>query len=460
MATSQLFRITEYSDEVQETKSRALQAGALAVGSLVFLGIVLNQSRTLFFVWEEWTQLLDAADTPFWGIFQSHFGYVAPFSRLIFGFEAKIFGDWYTGYVAFNAILVLVFTWLAWWKLPIRSKLGTWFLTAGLVTFLFSAGVLFATNFAAMNGYFLCWVFAMIAIIAARSGRWFVATFALVLSALSNNLMNVTVTFLVIATLLACAGQDSTTEPTRRDRIKIALLGTISLLLSAALLFIGRFFPAADTSIGTGQSLSLPNGTEIFDQLNQFASLFTVWLGSPFVPLVAINQSLYQRSVIFLMDYHVVLIIGLIALAGVFYLVGRTGSKPSFLWLLVPVLAFAGQVVLFRGMQGFEARYTLMWFPGVVILWALWFEQLRGFTWLRIAGLALAGTTAVIAVMASPQFISESVDLIRPRTEFSMELREQMLLCGSVNDSEAFTELSPSMTWEEVCQAHDFVGID
>jgi hypothetical protein len=41
-----------------------------------------------------------------------------------------------------------------------------------------------------------------------------------------------------------------------------------------------------------------------------------------------------------------------------------------------------------------------------------------------------------------------------------MELREQMLLCGSVNDSEAFTELAPSMTWEEVCQAHDFVGID
>lgn len=445
---------------MQGTKSRAIQVGALAVGSLTFLTIVLNQSTTLFFVWEEWTQLLDAADTPLWGIFQSHFGYVAPLSRLIFGIEAKIFDDWYSGYVAFNAILLLVFIWLAWWKLPIRSQFGTWFLTAGLVTFLFSAGVFFATSFAAMNGYFLCWVFAMIAIIAARSGRWVIAPFSVVLSALSNNLMNVTVTFVVIATLFACAGQDAKTESARRYRIKIGLLGALSLLLSAALLFIGRFFPAADTSIGTGQSVSLLNGTEIFDQLNQFASFVTVWLGSPFVPLVAINQSLYQRSVIFLMDYQVVLIVGLLAISGVFYLVARTGGKLNFLWLLLPILAFSTQVTLFRGAQGFEARYTLMWFPAVVILWALWFEQLRGFAWLRVAVLALAGVTTVTAVIASPQFIAQSVDLIRPRTELSVELRDQLLLCGSANDSEALAQLAPSMNWEEVCRAHDFVGIN
>ena len=445
---------------MQGTKSRALQVGALAVGSLTFLTIVLNQSRSLFFVWEEWTQLLDAADTPLWGIFQSHFGYVAPLSRLIFGFEAKIFGDWYSGYVLINAMLVLAFIWLAWWKLPIRSQLGTWFLTAGLVTFLFSAGVLFATNFAAMNGYFLCWVLAMAAIIAAKSKRWFIATIALVLSALSNNLMNVTVTFVVIATLFALVSRDENTHSATGDRVKIALLGSISLVVSGLLLFIGRYFPAADTSIGTGQSVSLPESTEIFDQINQFFSLLTVWLGSPFVPLVAINQSLYQRSVIFLMDYHVVLVISVIALVGVLYLAVRVGGNSSFLWLLLPVVAFAAQVVLFRGTQGFEARYTLMWFPAIVILWALWCEQLRGFTWLRITGLTLAGLTAVTAVIASPHFISESVDLIRPRTEFSVELRDQMLQCGAENDSEALMQLAPSMTWEEVCRAHDFVGLD
>lgn len=442
------------------TKSRALQVGVLAVGSLTFLTIVLNQSRSLFFVWEEWTQLLDAADTPLWGIFQSHYGYVAPLSRLFFGIEAKIFGDWYSGYVVVNAMLVLAFIWLAWWKLPIRSQPSTWFLTAGLVTFLFSAGVLFATNFAAMNGYFLCWVFAMVAIISANSKRWFIATIALVLSALSNNLMNVTTTFVVIATLFAVVSRGENTQSARRDRINIALLATISFLMSGTLLFIGRFFPAADTSIGTGQSVALPDSTQIFDQMNQFFSLFTVWLGSPFVPLVAINQSLYQRSVIFLVDYHLVLITSLVTLVGLFYLCVRAGRNSSFLWLLLPVVAFAAQVLLFRGTQGFEARYTLMWFPAVVVFWALWFEQLRGLIWLRITGLTLAGFTAVTAVIASPQFISESVNLVRPRTELSVELREQMLRCGAVNDSEAFMQLAPSMTWEEVCRAHDFVGLD
>lgn len=417
-------------------------------------------------MWEEWTQLLDAADTPLWGMFQSHFGYVAPFSRLIFGIEAKLFGDWYTGYVAVNALLLLVFIWLVWWKLPLRTMWATWFLTAGLVTFLFSAGAFFATSFAAMNGYFLCWVFGVLAIIAARSGRWLTATFAVVLSALSNNLMNVTVTLVVIATLFAALGQDPKTDSNRATQIKIVLLGGLSLVLSAALLFLGRFFPSADSSVGTSQSLSLPAGSEIFEQANQFLALLTTWLGAPFVPVVAINQSLYQRSVIFLMDYHVVLIIGVLALAVVVYLTSRTGGRLSFLWLLLPIVAFAGQVVLFRGTQGFEARYTLMWLPAVVILWALWFEQMRGLTWLRMIGVALAGVTAVTAVIASPQFLAESVDLIRPRTQLSVELRSQVQQCAtvsnldSVNESEELAQLVPSMTWEEVCRAHDFVGIN
>lgn len=448
---------------MQRSKTSSVQVVALAVASVTFLAVVLNQSSNIFFVWEEWTQLLDAADTPLWGIFQSHFGYVAPLSRLIFGVEAKIFGDWYTGYVALNAALLLIFIWLLWWKLPIRSQFGTWFLTAGLVTFLFSAGTLFATSFAAMNGYFLCWIFATLTIVAARAGRWRVAVLFVILSALSNNLMNVTVTFFVIATLLAFASEKPQQEVTRSNRFKVLLLGAFSLVLSTALLFLGRLFPAADTSIGTSQSLAPIDFSSAIEQVNQFTALITVWLGSPFVPLVAINQSLYQRSVIFLMDYHVLLVLGVLALIGFFYLVLRKGGKESFLWLLLPVATFAAQVVFFRGTQGFEARYTLMWLPAVVILWAVWFDRLRGFLWLRGIGLVLAGVTAVTAVVASPQFVSESVDLIRPRTEFSVELRDLIQQCDSssrFDDSEAVKQLAPSMTWEEVCRAHDFVGLN
>lgn len=448
---------------MQRSKTSSVQVIALAVASITFLAFLLNQSRSLYFVWEEWTQLLDAADTPLWGIFQSHFGYVAPLSRLIFGVEAKIFGDWYTGYVAVNAALLLIFIWLLWWKLPIRSQFGTWFLTAGLVTFLFSAGTLFATSFAAMNGYFLCWIFATLTIVAARAGRWRVAILFVILSALSNNLMNVTVTFFVIATLLVFVSEKPQQEVTRTTRFKVLLLGAFSLVLSAALLFLGRLFPAADTSIGTSQSLAPIDFSSAIEQVNQFTALITVWLGSPFVPLVAINQSLYQRSVIFLMDYHVVLVLGVLALIGLFYLVVRKGGKESFLWLLLPIATFAAQVVFFRGTQGFEARYTLMWLPAVIILWAVWFEQLRGFLWLRGIGLVLAGVTAVTAVVASPQFVSESVDLIRPRTEFSVELRELIQQCDSsstFDDSEAVKQLAPSMTWEEVCRAHEFVGLN
>jgi hypothetical protein len=107
-----------------------------------------------------------------------------------------------------------------------------------------------------------------------------------------------------------------------------------------------------------------------------------------------------------------------------------------------------------------------MWFPAVVILWALWFDQLRGLTWLRGIGLALSGVTAVTAVIASPEFLPESVDLVRPRTELSVELRDQVQLCADatvnngIKNSEALTELAPSMTWEEVCRAHSFVGLN
>lgn len=448
---------------MQNSQARRVQVGLLVVAYITFLVLVLNQSRTLFFVWEEWTQLLDAADTPLWGIFQSHFGYVAPLSRLTFGIEAKIFGDLYSGYVAVNAMLLLVFISLAWWKLPIRSQLGSWFLTAGLVTFLFSAGSFFATSFAAMNGYFMCWVLGISAIIAARSARWTLASLAMILSALSNNLMNVTVTFVVIATLFACMDSTETQGTLRRVRSKIVLLGSLSVALSAALFFLGRLFPAVDTSIGTSQSVALPESSEILDQLNQVLALVTVWIGSPFAPFVAINQSLYQRSVILLMDYHGLLVIGLLAFIGVLYFAARQGGKAPFLWLLLPIMAFAGQVVLFRGAQGFEARYTLMWFPAVVILWALWFDYVSGFKWLRVMILTLAGVVALTTVIAGPQFLSQSVDLVRPRTELSVALKDLVLQCGSVdkvNNSQALKELAPSMSWEEVCRAHEFVGRD
>lgn len=433
------------------SKSKLVQVGVLGVASLTFLILTLRQSQNLYFVWEEWTQLLDATDTPLWGVLQSHFGYVAPLSRLVFALEAKLFGGWYTGYVAVNSILLIAFVWLVWKLLPIRTRSAQWLLLGGLITFMFSAGTFFASSFAAMNGYFMCWILAFLVVALAIKDRWYLAAGAMLLSALSNNLMNVTVTFTAVAVLLAVHVSH------RNRKTRILTLGVLSLIVSGFLFFIGRFFPAADTAIGTTQSLAIPDTTNWLSQVELFFSVTAVWLGAPFVPLVAINQSLYQRCVIFLMDYGFVLVIGLTALFFVWYLAKRDGGRPNFLWLLLPIAAFAAQVTIFRGSQAFEGRYTLMWLPPVIIFWALWLDQMRGLKPIRVIAVAAASLTAGLAVLASPQFISQSVDLIRDRTIYSDQLRAELENCDSRNNSTALNELAPSMTWAEVCRANGFL---
>ena len=51
----------------------------------------------------------------------------------------------------------------------------------------------------------------------------------------------------------------------------------------------------------------------------------------------------------------------------------------------------------------------------------------------------------------------QSIDLIRPRTLLSEELRQGVEKCGTNEQPTIPSELTPGMTWDEVCDAAGFL---
>lgn len=435
-------------------RSYRLQVGIFSLAALVFLILIVSKSQTLFFVWEEWGQLWDAVEKPFWGIFQSHFGYMAPLSRFIFALEAKTFGTWYAGYALVNAGVLVAFVYFFWREFRSNSITTQVIVLAGSITFMFSAGVIFAVNFAAMLGYFMCWLFGILALrLWRRSGSWVAPSGLLIAGALSNNLMNITVTAFVVAVILADGrGRKLSLRPA-------LILGLVGLLTSAFLLFIARFLPAADSAVASSQSLAGGGLTDIPDRLIQMFSLIATWLAAPFLGPLVLDQSLYSRLVILFMDYQLILIGAFLVLFVIFLVtVGKKGSW-TFLFMLISLASFALQVSLFRGVQGFEVRYTLMWLPSAIALWVLWSTPRSAVRnrWLVVVGSVAMSVTAVVVLIGSFWYADQSIDLIRPRTLLSEELRQGVEKCGTNEQLTTPSELTPGMTWDEVCDAAGFL---
>jgi hypothetical protein len=431
-----------------------LQVGIFSLAATLFLLLGVVKSQRLFFVWEEWGQLWDAVRKPVWGLFQSHFGYMDPLNRLLFTTEAKIFGSWYTGYVVINSLLIIGFTFLLWREFRAQSISSQYIALSGSIIFMFSAGVVFAANFAAMAGYILCWLAGIFAIIAwRRTGRIVFPSLILLIGALSNNLMNVTVTAFVVAVVVA-------RSPNIKSALKpAAIIGVVGFSASAIMLFIARFLPATDTAVSSSQSLTVTSFAEILDHILQMFALLATWIGAPFLGPLVVDQSLYSRTVIGFMDYPVLLGIFLIAaITALGFSVGRSGSR-LFFAMFFSMALFALQVAFFRGEQGFEVRYTLMWLPSVIVLWALWSipQPSVSHRWLRAAAAAVLSISAPIVVATSIASADQSIDIVRPRTTLSEELKAGVERCGTPEQPTRQSELTPSMTWEDVCEAASFL---
>lgn len=456
------------------THSR-LQIAVLALAAVLLLTVTVTTSTSLYFVWEEWGHLWDAVESPFWGLLQSHFGYVSPLGRLLFLIEAKVFGHWYVGYAVVNALLLISVVALMWRTLRPVNSWASWALTGGLITFLFSGGALFAVHFAAMDAYFLCWFFGILALAAWRAHRPSILVLALFLAAaLSSTLMNVVVTTFVVSMMI---GLGRSGEPAEwkwhawRAPLGYALF---SASVSVQLFFIGRAFPSVDPLVGVDQSIASTVSADPVGQLVPLASFIAVWLISPFLGVIAVSQDLYERAVIafidrplFLIGVLVVLVAGLSVAASRRF--GGAGWRRGWLnvVLLTSALAFAAQIVLFRGEQSFEVRYTLMWLPAVVVFWAWWIDgslKPQARTPITSTIEALAKVAAAVMVMSalvvavlSPFLVDQAVDLMRPRTEVSLELKEAVLQCGAIEEPAVADVLAPGMPWEGVCEAASFL---
>ena len=433
----------------------------------MLFGLATWTSRSLYFVWEEWGHLWDAVESPFWGLLQSHFGYVSPLGRLVFLVEAKLFGHWYTGYVLVNAALMVAVVFLMWRTLCSTNAWANWALVGGLITFMLSGGALFAIHFAAMDAYFLCWLFGILALHSWRRGRGpAVVLTLLAAAALSSTLMNVVVAAFVMPTMVALGRYGSTPRWSWPDlRGPLGYAG-FSAMASFILYLVGRAFPSVDPLVGVEQTLVPTGGASILDQLLPLGALLGVWLIVPFIGVFALNQDMYQRAVIFLIDTPIVTIVILAIVISLvaFTLSTRTGGigwkqGSLALLLLTSAVGFAVQLVLFRGDQGFEVRYTLMWLPSVVVFWSRLIElaQPTALRWIaRVGTIAMVASAVTVAVLA-PFMVDQAVDLIRPRTELSIELRQAVSQCGSITEPAVADVLAPGMAWEAVCDSAEFL---
>jgi len=439
----------------------------LGAASLVLLVVAGRTSRSLYFVWEEWTHLWDAVESPGWGLMQSFAGYVSPLGRLLFLVEAKVFGHWYTGYVLVNAALMIAVVFLMWRTLRPSNAWASWALVGGLVTFMLSGGSLFAIHFAAMDAYFLCWLFGILALLSWRKNKssLVVLTF-LAAAVLSSTLMNVVVAAFVMPTMVALGRFGS--EPQWSWTHIRGPLGYVAFAVSSSFLLyiVGRAFPSVDPLVGVEQSLVPTVGETILDQVLPLAALLGVWFLVPFIGVFALNQDFYQRAVIFLIDAPFVTALIFVILAALVVMVlslrwGGIGWKRGSLALLLltSAVGFALQLVLFRGTQGYEVRYTLMWLPSIIIFWSRLIDLAQPTT-LRL--LARAGTVAMVvsglAVTAlAPLWVNQAVDLVRPRTELSLELKEAVDKCGDIAEPDVADVLAPGMPWEAVCDSAGFL---
>jgi len=447
-------------------RQERFQLAALVAASAVLVAVAAWTSRSLYFVWEEWGHLWDAVESPFWGLMQSHFGYVIPLGRLVFLVEAKVFGDWYTGYVLVNAALMVAIVFLMWRTLRPRNAWASWALVGGLITFMLSGGSLFAVHFAAMDSYFLCWLFGILALHSWRRGASAALVLALLAAAaLSNSLMNVVVAAFVMPAMVAL-GRFGSEPQWSWSRIRGPLGYTASAAgASFALYLAGRAFPSVDPLVGVEQTLASTGGSSTVEQLIPLAALLGVWLVAPFIGVFALNQDLYQRAVIFLIDAPLAAMVILAVVIALIVVVlsrrsGGVGWKQGSLALLLLTSAFgfALQLVLFRGNQGFEVRYTLMWLPSILVFWSYLIELAQPTT-LRL--LARAATVAMVisglvVTALAPLWVNQAVDLVRPRTELSLELKEAVDKCGDIAEPDVADVLAPGMPWEAVCDAAGF----
>ena len=451
------------------------QVAVLALAAIVLLTVTVRTATSLYFVWEEWGHLWDAVESPFWGLLQSHFGYVSPLGRLLFLIEAKIFGHWYVGYAVVNAALLVAVVALMWRTLRPANPWASWALTGGLVTFVFSGGSLFAVHFAAMDAYFLCWLFGMLALAAWRAHRHPSIVLACFLAAaLSSTLMNVVVTSFVVSMMVALGRADA--PAAWRWSIWRVPLGyaLFSASVSGLLFIVGRAFPSVDPLVGVNQSIASTVQTDPFGQFLPLVSFIAVWLISPFLAVIAVSQDLYERSVIALIDRPLLLLVVLVAFIALLSVAaarrfGGVGWRRGWLTavLLTSSLAFAAQIVLFRGEQSFEVRYTLMWMPAVVVFWSWWINDtlasrsasLVSSTITVLAKVATAAmvVSAFVVAALSPVLVDQAVDVMRPRTEVSLELKEAVLQCGTIEEPAVADVLAPGMPWEGVCEAASFL---
>jgi hypothetical protein len=286
--------------------------------------------------------------------------------------------------------------------------------------------------------------------------------------------MNVVVTTFVVSMMIGL-GRAGAPASLRWSAWRGPLgFAVFSASVSLFMFLVGRAFPSVDPLVGVGQSVAPVASSDPVGQLLPLAAFLAVWMASPFLGVIAVSQNLYERAVILLIDRPLLVVVALgvvlalLVLAGA-QRIGGVGWRRSLLTVLLlgSSLAFAVQIVIFRGEQSFEVRYTLMWLPAVVVFWSWWIHdvvtaQSPAPIGSAIRGLARVG--AVVMVVAgigvaavSPALVGQAVDLMRPRTEVSLELKEAVAQCGTIDAPEVAEILAPGMPWDGVCDAATFV---
>lgn len=388
--------------------------------SVTYLSVNIYLSTRLWYWWDEWT-ILRSQDSQFIGLLEGHFGNFFPLGRLVFWVETQVFGNFYTGLVVVNSLLVL-FTCYMVYELVIRSSsrgAHSWIpVLMGLVTYATASGMIFDVIWGFQVAWLLSIFFAVLGpyLVLRKNLNPRFSLFFLGASWLSFNSNFLSVVLLYLALMYL----NDVRPLNLKWRYIYLSFATAAALFTLIGLSIARLNPSVEPQArDSGVSLFSTPG-ELASAASEALSGSLLWLLTPIGGVLGHRPDLFQElgptlaaSPRLLLLLAIVVSIIVIATSG--KLNWRSLSRPvAFLLPLTVVMV----LVSARGQGDFETTFNLRYAPSVllpaVIFWGVLsiqkFNQEK--TLSRLLQYLFALLLSATAAIGTVSFLSQNPDSV------------------------------------------------
>lgn len=459
------------------TPARGLRplAWAAVVASVVYVVVVVLLARHVTFYWDDYFLLLALDDRGLGGALLTGInGNWWPLATVGLWVQLFAFGDWYPGYLATNAILVLASAWAGWFALSPLVRRRPWLLAAALALYACSLGLVVNVTVMTMSWPLAAALAMTSAALLVRGRPAWAWGGVLVLAFLAESglfaVLATTVATIVVATRAAGRGW---TMPGRRDLAVAGLLVVVGVAGTA----LGNAVVGHDpidyypVTAGGGEASGLLSGLDLSEAVRAVLAYVPSWLATPLLaPMVLVPSRLPWLVTLVSTHLALVVVAGLAALVVVAVLwrrrlrddgtTERWGRLLAAAVLVVPVLETAVVLAILRSGSGLAPRYAILWLLPAAVAWAVLLQARSVVSWLRALGwlaAALLAVSAVVSVVALPWTFRAAFDIDLQRWDNSADQVGQMQRCRDEGTASANQQVSPGLTDALLCQVVDFL---